>query len=240
MAGRDERRRILKQLKARQAQLSRNAVAATTATVGRPVDWPLPDGAAARPTLAGTFPKVAGPQRITIRETEDGLGVHVPSVKQIPAILFLLAWLLGWAAGEWFALHEIASNGVSVISAFLLVWVTVWTLGGLGAVFVVLWQLFGSERLFITSGAVVTDWGFGPFRRRRVWAPGEATGFRKSTPTMRKGWLVAARGISFDAADAVHNFGNSLSSDEIAVVLAAIARHLPDAAARQPETIKAG
>ncbi|MBX3531011.1 MAG: hypothetical protein KF849_10410 [Rhizobiaceae bacterium] len=228
MAGRDERKKILGQLKARQAALSRDALAGTSATVGQPTSWPA-EGSDYRPTLAGTFPKSTEPLRITIRETADGLGVHVPSVKQIFAIVFILLWLGGWAAGEWFALYEIYRNGFSISSAFLIFWVTIWTIGGMGAAFGVLWQLFGSERLFITAGAVVSDWGFGPFRFKKVWGPGEATKFRKGEATMRKGRLVSGRGIAYEAGGAMRTFGSSLTDDEVRFVLAAIARHLPGA-----------
>jgi hypothetical protein len=220
MAGRDERKKILGQLKARQAELSRNAVAQTSAGVGE-ADW--------RPTLAGTVRRPTEPDRIIIRETADGLGVHVPSVKQVFAILFVMVWLVGWAAGEWFALYEIARNGFSFSSAFLVFWVTIWTIGGAGAAFAVLWQLFGSERLFITSGAVVQDWGFGPFRSKKVWAPGEATKFRKAESTMRKGRLAPGRGIAYEAGGGMRSFGASLTDGETHAVLAAIGRHLPDA-----------
>lgn len=220
MAGQGERRKILAQLKARQATLSANALAQTSASVGE-ADW--------RPTLAGTHAKMAAPDRITIRETADGLGIHVPSVKQVFAILFVMVWLAGWAAGEWFALTEIIRNGFSVSSAFLIFWVTIWTIGGAGAAFAVLWQLFGSERLFITSGAVVQDWGFGPLRAKKVWAPGEATKFRKAESTMRKGRLVAGRGIAYEAGGKMLRFGASLTDDETHFVLAAIGRHLPGA-----------
>ncbi len=228
MADGQERKKILAQLKARQAELSRKAVASTSATVGAPASWPV-DDAGYRPTLAGTFPKAAEPQRITIRETADGLGVHVPSVKQIPVILFVLVWLCGWAAGEWFALSEIFRAGFSAADIFLIVWLTVWTIAGAGVVYAVLWQLFGSERLFITAGALVIDRGFGTLRRKKVWGPGEAARFRKAGSTMRKGRLVAGRGIAFEAGGATRSFGAGLSDEETRIVLAAIARHLPDA-----------
>jgi hypothetical protein len=226
MAGRDERKRILGQLKARQATLSRRAVAGTTASVGEPADWPVDSE---RPTLDGTYSRSSEPTRITIRETGDGLGIHVPTVKQIFVILFMLVWLTGWAVGEWFALSEIASGGINAGTIFLVFWVSIWTLGGGAVIFAIGWQLFGSERMFVTAGAVVTDWGFGPFRRKTVWAPGEATKFRKATSTLRKGRLVPGRGIAFEAGGDTRTFGSTMTEQEIVMVLAAIGRHLPGA-----------
>jgi hypothetical protein len=206
MAGRDERRKILGQLKARQVELSRKSVAATA-----------------------SVPAVAPQDRITIRETADGLGIHVPAVKHITVMLGIFVWLGGWTAGEWFALYQIFTGGFGPDTVFLIFWVSIWTLGGIFAWMTLLWQLFGSERLFITGGSVVQDWGFGPFRTKTVWAPGEATKFRKAEPTLRKGRLQTSKGIAYEAGGAMRNFGASLTADETKAVLAAIGRHMPGA-----------
>ncbi|MEX0955988.1 MAG: hypothetical protein WDZ83_12345 [Rhizobiaceae bacterium] len=39
-----------------------------------------------------------GDDRVTIRETDDGLGIHNPSHRILPVILFLLLWLGGGGA----------------------------------------------------------------------------------------------------------------------------------------------
>lgn len=167
-------------------------------------------------------------ERLTIRETEDGLGVHVPAVKNVPLILFLLVWLCGWAAGEWFALGQIFDGRFHVTDVFLAVWATLWTLGGLGAMLALGWQLAGTERLFVTSGALVVEKGFAFFRRRKVWNPGDAGNFRRGQVGVHTTSVVGSNGIAFDAGGRTHHFGASLNSVEASALLAAIARHLPD------------
>lgn len=76
--------------------------------------------------------------RITIRETLDGLGIYNPARRNIVLVLFLMLWLTGWAFGEYFALSQILRGGNIFGSLFLLVWASFWTLGGLFAARVLL------------------------------------------------------------------------------------------------------
>lgn len=234
MAGSDEeRRKLLAQLKARKAALSRAAVEGTQARVGEPYMPPEPRPARLRRDGSGaTEAAVSGLERITIRETEDGLGVHVPPVRNVPLILFMIVWLGGWAMGEVFALSEIMRGPLLGPNLFLLVWVSIWTVAGVGAVAVLCWQFAGTERLFITAGAVVHDWGVGPFRRQKVWHPGEAVDFRRAPPSLTQNNVAASnRGIAYDAGGRTRFFGSGMTSAEIGAVLAAIGRQLPEAMA---------
>ena len=168
-------------------------------------------------------PTPAGAERVTIRETGDGLGIHLPAVKHVPVILFLLVWLCGWSIGEWFALSEILRGGLGGPDVFLVFWVTLWSAAGAAALSIVLWQLFGVERLFVTGGALVKETGIGPLRRRRVWAlenvgavvpAGERKGGRRG-------------GIAFEADGKLRHFGRGMNPAETEAVLAALRRHVP-------------
>lgn len=111
--------------------------------------------------------RLRGPLRITVRKTADGLGVSIPPPRNLFMTGFLCLWLAGWAAGEMFALRTLLAGGLGP-SLFLIIWLIPWTLGGAGVLWVVLWQLFGREQLFFTSGALVREWSLLGFRRRRV------------------------------------------------------------------------
>ncbi len=208
----DERAKLLGQLKGRMARLSRQRLAGTTARVGDAVSWPQSPGG-------------SSVDRITIRETEDGLGIHNPSRRLIPVILFLLLWLGGWSVGEYFALHEIFTSGNIFSNLFLIFWVTFWTLGGLAAWTFVLWQLFGVEQLFVTAGAVVHEIGLWRLRRRRVYPIDTVSDFQLSGNAAAPNSTNSA--ISFQAGGKARRFGVSLSKEEAEASLAAILRHLP-------------
>lgn len=112
--------------------------------------------------------RLRGKLRISVRSTDDGLGIHIPPSRNIAASAFLSLWLIGWAAGEYFALGQFFSGGISITDLFLLLWLVPWTLGGAGVLWVLGWQLFGVERLFVTAGALVREWGLLGIHGRRL------------------------------------------------------------------------
>ncbi len=171
-------------------------------------------------------------ERVAIRETEDGLGIHVPVPRNTPLSLFLVFWLACWGAGEWFAISEILRGGFGVTDIFLAFWLVIWTVAGLGTAAVLFWQFVGRERLFITGGAVVVESGL-PFRAKsRIFRKGEAVNFRRASPSLFGGTSTSAKGIAYDAGGHTQYFGAGLTSLEVSSVLAAIERHLPEAVAK--------
>ena len=173
--------------------------------------------------------------RITIRETLDGLGIYNPARRNIVLILFLMLWLTGWAFGEYFALSQILSGGNVFGSLFLLVWASFWTLGGLVAARVLLWNLFGSERLFITEGMLVHSSGFGPFRRKRIHPLAEVGDFRLNLKGDPAANAIPLRSIEYRAGGSARSFGVGMTREEAEASLAAIRRALPfDAPADAP------
>lgn len=112
--------------------------------------------------------RLYGKLRIAIRHTPDGLGIYIPPKRSIGLVFFLLVWLGGWAAGERFALTELWQSGFRLPGVVLLIWIIPWTIGGLAVMWLVLWQLLGTERLFFTGGALVRELSVLGFVRRRV------------------------------------------------------------------------
>jgi len=124
---------------------------------------------------------------VTLRAT--GFGRYVEAA-------FLGVWLVFWAAGEAFALavvgsmlaalfgflrdSELTRLGRSVLDRapgfeigfiamflFLMVWLTVWTFGGLAALYSCLRALAGSDRLTVSGGLLELTWRAGPVHRTR-------------------------------------------------------------------------
>ena len=112
--------------------------------------------------------RLRGKLRIAIRQTEDGLGIHIPPPRRFGLVAFLCLWLCGWVAGVVFALGQFVKGGIGFPDLFLLIWLVPWTLGGAAVFFAVVWQLFGVERLFFTADTLVREWGVPGFSRRRV------------------------------------------------------------------------
>jgi len=114
--------------------------------------------------------RLRGELRMSVAQTEDGLGIHIPPMRNYFAAGFLALWLCGWATGEIFAARQIVHGGITGL--FLLIWLVPWTLAGAAVLWAMLWQIFGIERLFVTAGALVREWRLLGLGRRRV-VPGD-------------------------------------------------------------------
>lgn len=181
--------------------------------------------------------------RITFRRTPDGIGIYNPTRRKLALVAFMLVWLCGWAAGEWFALSEIFRSGSPLaVDLFLIVWATFWTLGGLVVLLIVGWQLFGVEKLFlIEGGGIVTERGLGPITRRKVFRVdqvsdvGFADGKRKSTVD----GVFSGGAVRFFADGKPQFFGIELDDEEadrvVILMREFVERHQPAGADRAGE-----
>lgn len=170
--------------------------------------------------------QVAG-SRFIVRETDDGLGIVVP-LPRAKVLVYALGLLLLYLAGFLPVLRDRLTEG----------WYTLWLVAGTLGVGALAWRLFGTERLFITDGALVLSrWPNLP-GRRAVFLPGEITRARIRTryvPTGdRAGRMVLRSTISFEARGKTYDFGEDMDADERSVVYHAMLRHLPPEA-REPE-----
>src|SRR5688572_29573937 len=86
--------------------------------------------------------------------------------------VFLIVWLSGWAVGEAFALWILVKGVIALVTgqppdpgrdtlevgvagmagAFLLLWLFLWTLGGIAAIGELLRSLWGEDRLLVSGG----------------------------------------------------------------------------------------
>ena len=100
---------------------------------------------------------------------------------------FLLFWLCGWVAGECFALWFLGNGLVALMSGtpflsgrspvplgpaiavglFLLLWLALWTVGGIAAISEFLRLVAGEDRLSVEGGGLTVMHRRGPFARRR-------------------------------------------------------------------------
>jgi hypothetical protein len=87
------------------------------------------------------------------------LSIKIPSVKNWFVIVFLTAWMGGWFMGESSATNEMLSADNAGIDFFMAFWLIGWTVGGLFALVVLLWSLFGQETVIIESGVFIVSRG---------------------------------------------------------------------------------
>jgi hypothetical protein len=99
--------------------------------------------------------KVALPGRRSItRDTGTGLEVVIPAKGHILLVLFLTAWLVGWAFGEVSVTRELLFGRPREASLFLAAWLAMWTVGGGWAIYTWLWMAVGKEIVSLRPGVL--------------------------------------------------------------------------------------
>jgi len=88
------------------------------------------------------------------------LSIKIPSKKNWFMILFIAVWMGGWIMGETSAINELSSSDNLGINSFMLFWLVGWTIGGLFAIIILLWSLFGQETISIEKGVFSLTKGF--------------------------------------------------------------------------------
>jgi len=87
----------------------------------------------------------------------DGLAlrVSIPPQRNLFAVLFLGAWMVGWYVGETSALREFMKPSGSPQGTFLVAWLVGWTIGGVFAATTLLWSLAGREVIEVQPEVLV-------------------------------------------------------------------------------------
>jgi hypothetical protein len=110
-------------------------------------------------------------ERHTLQDDGSLFKFTIPSRKNCIAIFYLGFWIIFWAFGEIMVgsifskaligsySKQISDNsaGVSAIlfmGVFLFIWLTIWTAGGIYAIYTFLWQLAGKEVVEITNESI--------------------------------------------------------------------------------------
>jgi hypothetical protein len=87
--------------------------------------------------------------RSTITGGPEGLEMVIQARRNLLVLLFLGVWLVGWLMGEVTAITQLFSGRGTRPEGFLLLWLILWTGGGLFAAYTWLWMLIGKERILM-------------------------------------------------------------------------------------------
>ncbi len=97
-------------------------------------------------------------ERYSYHRTANGLGIKIWAKRSNFSIGLLIIWLVLWSVGGPLAAMEIFSDGIgNSVGVFQAIWVIGWGIGWLAVAFLILWQLYGYEMLFVTAGAFVIE-----------------------------------------------------------------------------------
>ncbi len=142
-------------------------------------------------------------------------------------ILFLSAWLVGWAMGEFFAARQVFTGGLESGGLFLIAWLAMWTVGGCWAIYSCLWLVAGSDVIRLRPGILAIKRDVFGTGRTSEYDVQHVRNLRVSPTTMefsaRSGgfspWGTSGGSIAFDYGSKTVRFG-AVEEAEAAQIIA--------------------
>ena len=150
-----------------------------------------------------------------IQQDFNGLLIKLPAPKNILAIIFVSVWLCLWAYFARETFHTLQQPEEHQ-NYFLMVWLALWTLGGLQAVKNLLWSMFGKEVLEVTSSELSLKDDILGLGKKRTFSSQEVSEIRLGTTEFPEssntttsilittGLKTHAYGAHLDIAEAKH------------------------------------
>lgn len=166
----------------------------------------------------------------TFTDTISGLDISIPAPKNWFGIIFIGAWLCGWAFGEVFALTTLI-NGVEevFVGLFMLFWLIMWTAGGVMAFRTLFWMASGKELITFERGQLTLDFDGLLFTRAKTYDIREMQNLRVSEGgwgtdvwgNSRNMYLMAGKTgkIKFDYGLKTIKFASSIDEAEARFIL---------------------
>jgi len=175
--------------------------------------------------------------RFVLETTASGLRAAVPARRNWFVLLFMCAWLVGWAFGEVSVIGELLSPSEKTPKLFLLAWLAGWTVGGLFAVGTVLWQLAGKEIISVSASTLehrIEAFGIG---RSRMYKLAEvknlrATDYSANPFTNQSAWFPPVVGsgfgpVAFDYGARTFRLAPALEEAEAKLLVERLSPRLP-------------
>ncbi len=157
--------------------------------------------------------------------------ITIPSHKQWLQLPFLILWLMGWTFGELATINDITKHGLNNSSIILLMWIIIWTIGGVTALLSVFWIIFGHEIITVDEHKSLTH-------HRKILGFGQSKGYDLSLiqdlraapstiPNSRQwpGWQNY-NVITFEYDTQTIRIGNSLDDEEARQIIHTLCKYI--------------
>jgi len=185
--------------------------------------------------------------RYQVTERVGEISFTIPSRRYWFVILFLSFWLCGWAVGEVMVASGLVLGAMGGLGdeaaglgagAFLLIWLTFWTIGGLAALYFLLWQLVGREIITIDGLVLRIQRGLPFWMRTREYRLEDVKDLRMPPAVplpwpfgaqQASAWPMSAQAgwLAFDYGAKTIRFGLGLEEAEAKMLLAEIGKRYP-------------
>ncbi|MGE5404271.1 MAG: hypothetical protein ACM3PP_04970 [Candidatus Saccharibacteria bacterium] len=164
------------------------------------------------------------PGRAQIKDDGNTIIMIIPVKKNWLIIPFYSFWLCGWAVGEFMAPFAFFRSGTPIfVFAFVLAWLVIWTMGGLYAIWILLWNIFGQEIVTVNNEILQIDNRVFRFGRSREYLINETRNYRAKSDSMAffsAGLRDYSKGtVKFDYGMKTFDFGMNIEESEALYII---------------------
>lgn len=177
--------------------------------------------------------------RHTVEDLGSSLLITIPSPRKWFLVIHLIIQVLVWVLMEVIILGAviigIENNGYSSSSAFIGIWLILFTLMGFFALYALLWQLAGREEVEVNTQSITIrhvlfglnfpkEYSSNYFKDIRISI---ATTRNTGWPFMFESWGLGGGTIAFDYGAKTYRLANSLDEAEAKQIIAEIQQKFP-------------
>ena len=178
--------------------------------------------------MAKTQPSAS---RILITDTSKDLRIVIPCGRSLFIILFLGFWICCWAVAEVMVPAQFLNGDApSENMSLMVVWLAVWTIGGMVAIYAWLWQMMGKEIVTVHGQTCTTRRDIGGFGFNKEYDLGQISNLRTepvgfsplSVSSALQLWGIGGGVIAFDYGARTYRLGAGLDDTEANQAVTAI------------------
>ena len=177
----------------------------------------------------------------------DALEITIPVHRRWYLILFLSVWLIFWTGAELGVGGTMLAGLVRLLTGnigmadlggglFMLIWLTFWTVGGAFAIYALVWQIKGQEKVTVNNEGLTVCYELGSWERSKTYLKKHLLNLRVSPESLaynslRGGlrfWGIGGGVIAFDYGAKTVRFGSSVEEAEGNMILSEIQQHFPE------------
>lgn len=169
--------------------------------------------------------------RVTITDIPDSLRIVISGSRSWFVIGFLGLWICAWAVAEVMIPAQFLQGAIpSEAQSLLFAWFGVWTVGGLLAIYALLWQAIGKEMAAVQGQVLITRRDIGGFGFNKVYNFSQIHNLRVGPSGFNpldisaalQLWGIGGGMILFDYETKTHRFGAGLDEAEAKRVVTAM------------------
>ena len=173
--------------------------------------------------------------RSTVNEYPEGIQVVIPAKKSFFVNIFLATWLMAWVYGEIVVIDRLFSNQGQTPDAFIVFYAFAWTLSGMLAIFVWLWNNRGREVIRISDDELRRSREYVWFSISKFYQARHISNLRisdLSPASLEMGggmefWGLAGGSITFDYKSSLGKIGLGIDEAEAGRIIEVIKARYP-------------